>query len=129
MEEIFTINDGRQVKIKVDDMDYKATVLTSPGDKIIGSLEFREIGSPEENFLKITNAFLDRKDGSYLRQGIGRRCLTIVAEISGLKIIASDDDGIRKDDGSHLTGDAPGFIAKMRQRMAGMPPSSYPLYC
>lgn len=115
MEEIFTIKDGRRVKIKIDDVGYKATVLTSPGDEKIGSLDFREIESPEENTLKITNAFLNGLDGSYLRQGIGRRCLVLVAEISGLQIIASDDDGIRKDDGSHLTGDAPNFIAKMRQ--------------
>jgi len=83
----------------------------------IGGLRFREIevDSRVANILRLTWAYLDGMDGSYVRQGIGRRCLELVREISGLEIVAADVDGQRHDDGSHLTGDAPGFVARMRQ--------------
>jgi hypothetical protein len=38
-----------------------------------------------------------------------------VKELSNLPIIANDHDGVRRDDGSHLTGDAPAFVQKMRE--------------
>lgn len=57
---------------------------------------------------------MDLRDDSYKHEGIGREALTFFREIHGLPITASKEDGLKKDDGSHLTGDAPGFVQKMR---------------
>ena len=46
-------------------------------------------------------------DESYKHKGIGREALVFFKEVSGGTIVAEDDDGIQKNDGSHLTGDAP----------------------
>ena len=40
--------------------------------------------------------------------------LRLVRERSNLPIIANSNDGHQQDDGSHLTGDAPGFVERMR---------------
>jgi hypothetical protein len=78
-------------------------------------MEFYEVEIPHGNVLKLAWAFLDKLDGQYLHQGIGRQILKLVWERYRMPIIAEDDDGIQKDDGSHLTGDAPAFIARMRE--------------
>ena len=117
MEDEFTTADRRVVSIHIDDEDdYKVTVKTADG-RLIGNIEFTEIDMPdnEMNILKMRWAYLDQLGGSYLRQGIGRRCLELVKAFSSLGIIAAANDGQQQEDGSHLTGDAPGFVAKMRR--------------
>lgn len=106
--------DGREVTIRIEeDNGYTAIVLTPDGDEI-GSLKFREITDGTDSVLKLCWAYLDRLDASYRCQGIGRECLKRVSELSGLPIVTEDDHGHRQDDGSHLTGDALCFVAKMR---------------
>ncbi|MCY4002368.1 MAG: hypothetical protein OXF33_01455 [Rhodospirillales bacterium] len=112
----YQLNDGRSVIISVDQLDYGITVTADPAGKSIGFMTFRSIEMPSTgpDHLHLTQAFLDTSDRSYLRKGIGRRCLELVREISGLSITASEHDGLPREDGSHLTGDAPGFVDKMR---------------
>ena len=106
--------DGREVIIRVEEgNDYTAIALTPDGQEI-GRLEFREIDDGRETSLKLCWAYLDRLDPSYRFQGIGRECLKQVRELSGLPIFAEDNHGHRQDDGSHLTGDAVTFVARMR---------------
>ena len=81
----------------------------------IGRMQFRAIEYPK-GYETIEVLHLWHMDfGSYKGQGIGRRCLELVLEHSGSEITASDDDGVRKDDGSHLIGDGLVFVARMRQ--------------
>ncbi len=113
-ESLYRCKDSREVTIKIDDeMDYKATVADRDG-KEIGRIEFRQIEDCNGDYLKMCWAYLDLLDPSYRCQGIGRECLKQVGELSGLPIVAEVHDGIHQDDGSHLTGDAPAFIERMR---------------
>ena len=109
----FTCKNGRVVRIEIDDFGPKATVFDVE-DREIGAIEFYEIDDPAGAYLKIAWAFLDKLGPQYLRQGIGRRCVEIVRERFGMPIIAEQHDGHQRDDGSHLTGDAPAFIARLR---------------
>ncbi|WP_312976161.1 hypothetical protein [Stutzerimonas nitrititolerans] len=51
---------------------------------------------------------------TYCRAGIDSKMLELVKAVTGLDIYAAADDGLNKQDGSHLTGDKPAFIAAMR---------------
>lgn len=106
----FECRNGRTVTIMIDDEnDFCAIVRDDFGAKL-GQLDFRD----HDGRLKLVWAYLDQIDPAWCRQGIGREILRQVTESSGFQIFASDDDGIKHDDGSHLTGDAPAFVAKMR---------------
>lgn len=107
----FECRNGRTVKIKIDeDNDFCATVLDASGANL-GQMCFRE----HDGRLKLVWAYLDQSDPAWCRQGIGREILRQVAEASDCQIFASDNDGMKHDDGSHLTGDAPAFVSKMRE--------------
>ena len=113
-EATYRCKDGRVVRIYVDDeMEFLTTVRDSDGREI-GRFEFRWIDNLYCDYLKLCWAHLDLVDSSYRFQGIGRECLRQVKEFSGFAIVAEDHDGIQRDDGSHLTGDAPGFVERMR---------------
>jgi hypothetical protein len=110
----FNCKNGKRVWIEIDDEDdYTARVLQEDGSEI-GRLEFRVIDDDFNSFLKLCWAYLDRAGVEFKRQGIGRKCLRLVREKSGLPIIASSSDGHQQGDGSHLTGDAAGFVERMR---------------
>jgi GNAT superfamily N-acetyltransferase len=109
----YECRDGRSVSIEIDDDTYEAIAYTVDGREI-GRLRFREISDDNGCYLKLVWAYLD-KLADYKGQGIGRECLRVVRDRYSLPITAEDHDGIRQDDGSHLTGDAPGFVAKMRE--------------
>lgn len=111
IETNFQCNNGRTVTIKIDDEDeYLATVFDQQFSKL-GQLEFAE----KDGYLKLVWAYLDQSDPAWCRQGIGREILRHVIEYSGYVIVANDHDGLKQEDGSHLTGDAPAFVAKMKK--------------
>ena len=113
-ESDFRCKDGRAVRIQVDDENYFTTTVRDSDGREIGRIEFRWIDDLNCNYLKLCWAYLDLVDSSYRFQGIGRECLKQVRELSGLAIVAAENDGMQRDDGSHLTGDAPGFVARMQ---------------
>lgn len=111
METQFQCHNGRTVTIKIDDEDGFRTNVFDENHNNLGRFEFNEV----DNSLRLVWAHLNLTDNTWRRQGIGRRILQEVQEFSGFFITASDDDGMQHDDGSHLTGDAPAFVAKMRE--------------
>jgi hypothetical protein len=113
-EREFKCRNGKTVLIKIDEITYDVQVFTAAGEKL-GGMQFRLIEGYRRDYLKLTGAFFDRLGGEYLRQGVGRECLRRVAELSGYLIAAESDDGQRKADGSHLTGDAQRFVSQMRK--------------
>jgi len=121
-EEGFSCKDGRAVRISIDDSSLTIRIFDEHGSDV-GKLMFNEVDGVA---LKLIWAFLD-KQTQYTQQGIGRRCLQIMKERYGLPIIAEDNDGIERSDGSHLTGDAPGFVAQMR-REGVIEPSEFSRY-
>lgn len=116
LEEIYDLVDGRRVSIAYDEDEYSIEVRAVPNGERIGGLRFRciEMDDPPYSYLHLTWAYLDELDATYLHKGIGQRCIELVLEWSGLSITASVNDGNVRSDGSHLTGDAPAFIEKMR---------------
>lgn len=115
---IYRIKDGRHVRIEVDDF-FEQVQAFDEKDGEIGrfkflEIEFDEIPQQEDTF-KFIWGYLDSIDDSYKRQGIGRQMLLDFKWLSGAKIVASQNDGMRHNDGSHLTDDAPPFIAQMRE--------------
>ena len=117
MQSSFPLKDGqRMVIIHVDDDDYEVTVRAASGEKV-GGMKFSliELEGPPWQVLKLTWAYLDEAGPEYKFNGIGRACLRFVREASGMEIIAGEDTGLRQDDGSHPTGDAPTFSDRMRK--------------
>lgn len=87
-----------------------------PEGKEIGHFDFSVREDLEgDEYLKLFWAYLDLLGTSYKHQGIGREILKGMRVYSGMPITAENDDGHRKEDGSHLTGDAPGFVNQMRK--------------
>lgn len=111
METPFKCRNGRTVTIIIDDEDDFCTTVFDEHEVKLGQLNFRE----DDGCLKLVWAYLDQSDPAWCRQGIGREIIRQVKEFSGYLIVASDNDGMRHDDGSHLTGDAPAFVAQMRK--------------
>ena len=111
---IFRTKDKGDVEIEWTDDDkmIARTIGTSP--EVIGSIAFTHIeGSDDrdEGHYLVTNMYLDgpNESGEYTRQGIGREMITSVP----LPVTFHRDDGNRRDDGGHLTGDGPGFAKRM----------------
>ena len=111
MEEVmFTTSKGRSYLILIDDFGEEITVTHH--DEPVGSISLRFIEGADlrqPDSYHITHLALD----GCRRQGVGRRCLQLHIEIFQSPITANKDDGMRRNDGSHLTGDGPAFIAKM----------------
>lgn len=110
IEEIFTCANGEKVRLVVDQDATTIKVTTLPDDQAIGSIEF----DCTDEGTKLIWAHLEGQNGRLRRQGIGRKCLQMADELWG-PIWAEIHDGIARDDGSHLTGDAPAFVNKMRK--------------
>jgi len=110
----FATKDGRDVFIAFDDFGCKIEVVDSSGNEI-GSINLHCIEHDYGDSYKVTWMFLDKQNGAYVHQGIGRECLRLHKEIFHSPIEASDNDGITVSDGSHLTGDAPEFVRRMRE--------------
>lgn len=105
---------GRQIEIQLAD-DYSEVVGLHNGSRI-GAISFRhdwgdEPGIPEH--LYITHLDIS---APYCYAGIGSQMLEFVKSQTGLPIVAADNDGIERGDGSYLTGDGPRFVAAMRRR-------------
>jgi len=114
MNKSFLCKNGETVTIEFDEYEISTIVRDSHNNEI-GRLNFAHYDYPDAH-LKLVWAYLDKAGNRWLRQGIGRECLQFALESSGAGfIIAEEDSGARQPDGSHLTGDAPNFVSKMRK--------------
>ena len=114
MKYLFTTKSATEVNIEIDEEDYIATVTELSGSEI-GRLEFKLIEDVYQSYLKLTWAFLDNNNKANIHKGIGRECIKLMNEHTGFPICAAQNNGRQNSDGSHLTGDAPGFVAKMEE--------------
>lgn len=115
MKRTFITKTGSTVFIEVDETGHEVTVEDDAGCTV-GAMQFRAITVPISPYEEIEQWHLCHMDmGARRGEGIGRRCLELIKEQVGVAITASEDDGIQKDDGSHLVGDGPGFVDKMRE--------------
>lgn len=111
----YKLSDGRTIIIDVSD-DHEIIIKNSQKN-MIGkiALSHRDDDVPGSSaYCHITWMYMDLVDGSYKHRGIGREALSFFSEVYGLPIRASENNGFTKQDGSHLTADAPTFVQKMR---------------
>jgi hypothetical protein len=108
----FSLNDGRTVAIKIAHDGDEIRVQDVRSGTEVGVIKLQDIGG---EYFRLVWMYLDQSDGRYLKQGIGRAALLFHKKMFCLPIVAADNDGMQRSDGSHLTGDAPGFVRKMRQ--------------
>ena len=104
-EREFSINSGQIVTIKILD-DYSEINFIINGKQLHEGFEFHQL---ENGDYKIVHMYMNGLEGN----GLGREALRLFKDITGSEIYASPPDGLKRDDGSHLTGGAPGFVAKM----------------
>jgi hypothetical protein len=104
------LSDGRSVDIEIDDTGQEITVRAVNGPKL-GSIELQGTDSGHYHLKRM---YLDQDGGAFKRCGIGRQALKFHNESFGCLFTAAPNDGQEREDGSHLTGDAPRFIRKMR---------------
>jgi len=100
------------------DDDFQQIDILDAARKEIGRIYFLLYDDEDGEYLNhylLSWAYLDMADDSYKRCGIGRTALKLHQELAEYPIVARDNDGIKRDDGSHLTGDAPGFVEQMRK--------------
>ncbi|MHC9419724.1 hypothetical protein ACYZX9_14130 [Sphingomonas citri] len=111
---IFTTKNKGDVQIEWTDDDEAIVKTVATPPELIGSMTFRHIEGADrhdEDRFVVTNMYLDGPNGSgdYIKQGIGQEIISSMA----IPVTFHVDDGNRRDDGGHLTGDGPGFARKM----------------
>lgn len=114
MEEQFIAKNGSSYLINISD-DGDLIIVTKAGVGVgTISLDYRddEEGSGDSSRYHITHLALDDCKGL----GIGQRCLELHIEYFGFPLTAGYAGYGQADDGSHLTGDGPAFIEKMRKK-------------
>lgn len=102
---IYRTPNGTIVKLEIDD-EWTEIKVKDKNDNDLGEFEFREL---ESGGYKLMRMYCT----PVRRSGIGRAALEFFLEIAGGPIYTSPNDGVPRDDGSHLTENAPGFVAKM----------------
>lgn len=105
---LFTSKSGQQYDIDVTD---GSEILVTKDGKKCGSILLSCRECDDADHYHIANLGLE----GCKRQGVGRQCLKLHKEIFGAPLTAGSSHSGKQDDGSHLTGDGPGFIEKMRE--------------
>ncbi|WP_063703605.1 hypothetical protein [Pseudoalteromonas gelatinilytica] len=105
----YDISDTESVTIVIDE-DVPSIIVFTEDEQRIGNIDLSEV---DEGFY-IVWMYLDQLSNKYKKKGIGRACLEFFSESYQMPIYAAKNDGHPREDGSHLTGDAPGFISRMR---------------
>jgi hypothetical protein len=109
------LTDGEFVDLEAND-DFTCIVARNGEGREIGRIEFHLIegAAPfSEEILHLKWAYLDKLGAQYTRRGIGREIVRMASEGTGLRVHATENDGQTRDDGSHLTQDAPAFVESM----------------
>ncbi len=114
MNRRYLLHDNREVIITIDE-DANHVIVTTPDDEPVGRMEVSYIEDEHHGWYKITWMYMDLINKSYKRMGIGRECIRFFEEIMGVTLTAEYHDGIPNNEGSHLTQDAPAFVAQMRK--------------
>ena len=112
MDKLFAAKDGNIYLIEVEHDGCEINV--SRGIRRLGqiNLDYRcgDTKLGQADYFHITHLSL----GKCKRLGIGRACLEFHKELYDCPLTAGYGGSGQAEDGSHLTGDGPGFIAAMR---------------
>lgn len=103
---LYRNSKGKIVKLILNDY-YTEITIFDLNDKQIGEFEFKEL--EYGNGYKLMRMY----SNELKKTGIGSAILEYFIDAVGSPIYVSPNDGITKEDGSHLTGDALKFIYPM----------------
>lgn len=102
---IYRASTGKHYKLIMND-EQTEILINDLQNKQIGEFEFKELDYSGYKLMRMYSN--DAK-----QSGLGRAALEYFRDVVGFPIYVSSNDGLTKNDGSHLTEDAPGFVAKM----------------
>jgi hypothetical protein len=103
---VYSSSTGQQVRLEMNDEFTEIKFIDDTTNEGFGEFEFKDL---ENGYYKLMRMYTEPNKGG----GIGRAALEMFKEITDAEIVTSPDDGMPRDDGSHLTQDAPGFVSKM----------------
>jgi hypothetical protein len=110
-ERDYEIHTGELITLKLEE-DLSEVTFWDAEDKMLGVREnFVFIGEDSGNNRYLLARMYIAKKGC----GLGRAALEMFIDITGASVYARLNDGITRDDGSHLTGDAPSFVIHMQK--------------
>lgn len=104
-ERDYKINNGEIITLKLSH-DLTEISFIVNGKELSDGFAFVDL---DGNGYKVIRMYIPE----YEHCGLGRAALEFFKEITEEKLYASFPDGFKRNDGSHLTGDAPGFVSKM----------------
>lgn len=106
-ERSYRTNDRRIITLKFED---ESQITFWEDDKQLGHND--DFFFLEDDFLP-KRYLLARMYVPIPQMGLGRAAVQFFIEMTGATVYTRPHGGIVRDDGSHLTEDAPGFVAKM----------------
>lgn len=107
-ERDYQITGGRVITLKLED-DLSQMTFWENGKQLGRDQDFLFDDSESSN----NSYLLARMYVPIKGAGLGRASLEFFKEYTEADVFARENDGQVRDDGSHLTEDAPGFVAKM----------------
>jgi len=109
-EREYRINTGQVITLKLDE-DWSQITFWDNESQLGSDMDFvfTEIDDSYENYL-LSRMFIPIKN-----VGLGRAALEFFIDATNSTIFCRSNDGIVRDDGSHLTEDATGFVDKMKE--------------
>lgn len=109
LERDYQINGSTLITLKLEDDFSEIKFYDSNGIELEGEFLFFDESENGESYL------LGRMyaPSSFKKSGLGRAALELFTEYTGANVYAREHDGQVRDDGSHLTGDAPIFVGQM----------------
>ena len=113
-ERDYKIPDGRIITLIYDDMDFSIS-FEENGDRIGDEFRFIDEDIDEDDFGSGERYLLARMYSPIKGAGLGRAAIEFFIDMTDAEIYARPHDGRVRNDGSHLTEDAPSFVLKMQQ--------------
>lgn len=117
MERLYTMPTGRQVVVRLVDDGERIEIRDAESGTRVGEMGFE----PHEDDGQVYQLVFMQLDEKYRRQGIGRAALLLHRELCASTIWAASVDGSKHQNGGHLTGDGPAFVARMRSEGVVIP--------
>lgn len=120
---VYRISNGETITMILDNEEYRYIQFFNSQNEQIGLFEFEPLSEYSSDY-KLKYMHLDLVDNKYKDKHLGTTALIFFKEMTNSNIYTSPYDGQQRDDGSHLTGDAIRFVAKMKQK--GLISGDYP---
>ena len=105
----YRLQTGEVVVMQIDD-DGKHINIWEHAGKPIGEVEL----SDRDDHFMITYIAVDKQGDRFMHCGLASEALRFHKAHCGSTLCAAENDGLNREDGSHLTGFALGLIAKLR---------------